>query len=418
MCLLQHRFEHFVETIGRRLTKPQRRFLRDMLQGILASRSLLLTEVARGLREPIPAPHVWRRLSKRLGCPYLRDGFVYDDYLALIARVIRAPLFERPLVAVDSSDIQKRRSRVLPHLGTVHDGSAKAARGLGLGPGWNYLAAELVGNSGCRLPLAMRLYSHKHPKFQSERNILAQILDSVERILPANALFLLDRGYDGRTFYTLFSERELSFVVRLKKGRNLWVAGERSTDARLLSELEAGETFRYRPPLTASRERRKDFWQRTIGWASQIQLQGYGKSGATLDRPSTEIYSYVALWSAKTQEPIRLLTTERVTDLPSARAVADAYLSRWAVEETHRFIKDQLHLENNLRTMSWRSLERSVLFAMLVYGFLALLFIEDPDYVERISPHFAAQGDMPGFPHYRLLRGASYYFNGMLPNLP
>ena len=63
----------FSGTLSAGLSNPARRFVAEALYGIMARRSVRLTEIGRALEESIPLAKTETRLSRNLGRPELRE---------------------------------------------------------------------------------------------------------------------------------------------------------------------------------------------------------------------------------------------------------------------------------------------------------------------------------------------------------
>ncbi|MBZ4419058.1 hypothetical protein [Myxococcus sp. RHSTA-1-4] len=161
---IAERFEAYVEAVGGRLHKPNRRFLRDALFGLLEGRSTLLSQIARALEEPRRLIHTEKRLSRGLASRRYNDAAVEADYLKLVAPALHDGRFPQPVIAVDVTDITKPRAKKMPYLATVRDGSTGE-----LGRGYDVVSVEAVGARGRRLPLLARLFSGESPEFKFRR---------------------------------------------------------------------------------------------------------------------------------------------------------------------------------------------------------------------------------------------------------
>ena len=94
---IAERFEAYVEAVGARLHKPNRRFLRDALFGLLENRSTLLSEIGRALDEPRRLIHTEKRLSRGLASRRYNDAAVEANYLKLVVAMLDAQRSGRPL---------------------------------------------------------------------------------------------------------------------------------------------------------------------------------------------------------------------------------------------------------------------------------------------------------------------------------
>lgn len=132
----------YVEKVGGRLYKPCRRFLREALFGLVENRSVLLSQIGRALDEPCDLIHTEKRLSRNLANRRYDDAAVEEDYLRLVAPILRDERYPRPTIVVDLTDIAKPRAKKMPYLARVWDGSKKE-----LADGYEVVAIEAVGGA-------------------------------------------------------------------------------------------------------------------------------------------------------------------------------------------------------------------------------------------------------------------------------
>lgn len=409
MNRIRKTFEDFLARVAGRQFKPQRKFIEDALFGILEKRSVMLSEIGRALDEPTRLIHTEKRLSRNLGSDRFHDEAIEEDYLRIVAPFLRDEHYRRPVVAVDLTDIAKPRARAMPHLGRVHDGS----KGV-IADGYQIVNIEAVGEHGRRLPLASRLFSAAHPDFRSEYRIVDAAIALVRPHVPDDAVWVFDRGFEGRNYLSLFKERKITFVVRIavprhsehsgheQKQRNIYVGDERRRIAELVDSIPAPHTFRCRKFGPHAKQQ----WRIAVGWIPEIRLQGYSKGGNPVG-PGDEVYSLVVargVGSGLGLEPLVVITNFPVRSDEDAQNVIDAYMERWGVEEAHRFVKQAFDLEN-VRALTWQGLRRLVLLAMLAYGFLASLVHGSREEIEAIAVSFKAFGPVPIYLYYRLLEG-------------
>ena len=86
---------NYAEKISSRLSRPERKFFADMLFGMLASGSCLLSEIAHALREDVRKINVVDRLSRHLADGTPEEALI--DYLNLV----RGSLPKNPVVYID-----------------------------------------------------------------------------------------------------------------------------------------------------------------------------------------------------------------------------------------------------------------------------------------------------------------------------
>jgi len=147
---LREKIVHFSGELSRGLPKTAQRFVSEMVYGIQAKQSVVLTQVARALEEPISIKKSEERLSRQLS----REGLgavLRDNLLAKAAGRIQ----DDTLLIIDPSDITKKYARKMQYLATVRDGSeGQLADGY-----WvlNVVGAEVEHNG--IVPVYQHLYS-------------------------------------------------------------------------------------------------------------------------------------------------------------------------------------------------------------------------------------------------------------------
>ncbi|MFL5348519.1 MAG: transposase [Hyalangium sp.] len=396
---IPERFHDFVERVGARLHKPNRRFLREAVFGLLERRSVLLSEIGRALEEPRRLIHTEKRLSRGLSSPRYDDAAVEQDYLQMVAHILRDERYPRPTIAVDLTDITKPRARKMPYLATVWDGSEGD-----IGTGYSIVSVEAVGVRGRRLPLLSRLFSPEDPDFTSQNASIFDAVAAAYRHVPKDAFWVFDSGFDGYNFFKRFEAMGMNYAVRLKLGDKSRFLYTPEGDMKVSKVVEALPLpYKHRPkrksgPFTGNREVVQ------VGFLRNVRLPVYTARGR---RSASEIgdawYSLVVAQGAS-KEPLVILTTRRVMTSEDAGQVVDTYLNRWGVEEANRFTKQGFDLEN-VRALKWTGLKRMVQLVHLAYGFLATLVHGPRKQVEYLAASFKAFGPVPTYLYYRLLEG-------------
>lgn len=321
------------------------RFIAEMVYGVQARQSVRLTEVSRALGERIPIKKTVERLSRQLGNPKLWAGLT-NGLLRLAAERIR----ESTLLIVDLSDVHKKYARKMEHLAKVWDGSEKVK-------GWGYwtlniLAAE-VGSAQV-LPLYGRLYSHRAPEFESENIELREAIGQVSSATRKRGIWVMDRGGDRNYLYDYLLPRGLKFIIRLRGDRTVVTDVEESTSAAasgcpmLFDEYIAREEHRDEKPLRLEVGYRRVRLPGRRQDLTLVVVKGFGR------------------------EPMMLLTNLAVKrSRKTVWHVVAAYLTRWRIEETIRFIKQSYRLED-IRVLRYVRLQNMMAIVMAVVYFTAV----------------------------------------------
>ncbi|QRN97416.1 transposase [Archangium violaceum] len=395
---IAERFDAYVERVGGRLYKPCRRFLREALFGLVDKRSVLLSQIGRALREDSRLIHTEKRLSRNLANKRYDDAAVEEDYLRLVAPILRDERYPRPVIAVDLTDIAKSRARKMPYLYKVHDGSKDE-----IAKGYQVVSIEAVGVRGRRLPLVSRLFSQSAPGFKSQNATTLEAVATVAPHVPEDAFWVFDSGFDGRVFLERLDGLGISYAVRVKLSNNRFVhTPEGKMKVRELVELlpqpHTHRTKYHRPDITGRRQSLK------LGFVRDVHLPKYTSGGRPSKRKLGERRYSLVVAQGIGLKPLVILTTEDVQTKEDAARVVDIYLERWGIEEANRFLKQGFKLEM-VRALTWTGLKRMVQLVHLAYGFLALLVHGPRAQVERIASTFKAFGPVPEYMYYRLLEG-------------
>ena len=108
----------FSKKNSRHCSREVQKFSADMIYGILASESCLLSDIADRLQEPIRKKNTIDRLSR-----HLADG-VSPETERNYKQLVRRALSDDTLVFVDDSDVVKPYGQKFEDLGWVRDGSS------------------------------------------------------------------------------------------------------------------------------------------------------------------------------------------------------------------------------------------------------------------------------------------------------
>lgn len=142
------------------LKKPDRRFIREVLYGIQASKDVKLSNISRSLGETIPLIKTEWRLSRNAS----KVDFT-DDMNNRLLRFGKTRIKEDTVLALDIGDIDKPYAKKMECLALVRDGSTGETKSPG------YWTMEVIGADveGEELvPLYGELYSQKAKGFGSQ----------------------------------------------------------------------------------------------------------------------------------------------------------------------------------------------------------------------------------------------------------
>ena len=331
-------FTDYLAAIGDGQFVPQRKFLRDVLFGLLASRSTMLSEIGRALDEDKRLIHTEKRLSENLKSKRFDDEKIRARYLKHVAPLLKQKGHRVPTIAVDGTDIAKPYARKMPNLARVRDASLPYKPRAKDGgecepitvPGYQVVNIEAIGDNGRRLPLTTRLYSHADPNCKKELGETRRAIHEVRTHVPKSAIWTFDRGYHAVETIKMLNAAKIRWVVRLQLGRGdeIYVSGKR------FRIPDAAARIPMRTKLTVRRHKKgkKKIWNIEAGWAKTAQLVNRTRVGRV---PFTTKYSLVVITNNLGKEPLVLLTNIRVDSADAAKLVANAYHDRWGIEEAH-----------------------------------------------------------------------------------
>jgi len=381
---VREHIHHFSGKLCVGMNKVLYRFVEEMVYGIQARGSVRLSEVARALEEKISLKKVIERLSRNLA----REGLA-ESIGESVLREGSLRVKEDTLLIVDPTDITKKYAKKMEYLAQVRDGSDKV---LGMGYWLNTVVGGEVGSSEIT-PLVHKLYSQKAKDFVSENR---EIIDAVRKVYKATegrGIFVLDRGGDRSQLYDeLLGDRPVRFIVRQRGDRHLLYRGKGCETLRLAQSCKTpyGETvikeedgkekayflhFGFRPVRLPEHPEKK-LWL--------VVVKGFG------------------------QQPLMLLTTE-----PMRRCrktlwwIVQAYMTRWKIEETIRFIKQSYDLED-VRVLTYPRLQ-AMAALVLAASFFAAVYLGSRAKLEILAYHVLKAAKrifgIPDFRYYALADG-------------
>jgi len=365
--------------------KVLNRFVAEMIYGIQARGSVRLSEIARSLDEQTSLKKRIDRLSRNLSRPGL-DKDIGEAVLVEGASLIK----EDTLLIVDPTDITKKYAKKMEHLAKVRDASAKE---LGLG----YWVDTVIGaenGSSEIVPLVHRLYSQEAGDFVSENHELLDAMGRVYEATEGRGIYVIDRGGDRRRLYQelLNPDRPLRFIIRQRGDRHMLYRGKLTETLQLARNCKT--------PYAETVIKEKD------GREKAYFIQ-FGSVPVRLpEHPKRQLWLVVVKGFG--HKPLMLLTTEPMRrNRKVVWWIVQAYLIRWRVEDTIRFLKQSYNLED-IRVMTYQRL-KNMAALVLAASFFAAVHIGQRPKLMILTLHAlnAAQRifGIPNFRYYALAYG-------------
>jgi hypothetical protein len=277
----------------------------------------------------------------------------------------------------------------MEYLAQVRDGSDKV---LGKGYWVNTVVGVEVGSSEIT-PLVHKLYSQKAKDFVSEN---MEIIDAVRRVRKATegrGIFVLDRGGDRSELYKEFlGDHPVRFIVRQRGDRHIFYRGKACETLKIAQSCKTpyGET------VIKEEDGKEKAYFLHFGFRP-VRLPGY---------PEKKLWLVVVKGFG--QQPLMILTTE-----PMRRCrktlwwIVEAYMARWRIEETIRFIKQSYDLED-IRVLTYGRLQ-AMAALVLAASFFAAVYLGSKAKLEILAFHVLKAAKrifgIPDFRYYALADG-------------
>ncbi len=367
----------FTGILGAGQTKPMAGYLRDMVFGISARHSAMLSEVGRALDEDAELITTEMRLSRNLVNRRLDEGAVRERYLRTVRRHV-----QDAVVALDFSEIRKEYAKKQEWLCGIWDNSRKQkARGYWL------LTIEAIDRDGRHFPLWLEPFSQASPDYKSQNKVVENGMRQVARHTGKRCIWVLDRGFDGFGYMKMLESAGLTYCIR-QIGRRLVITDGGS----LVPTTEVAQAT----PLSHIGK-----WRYVRKGREYPVLFRYG-SKVVASTKDGKYRRLIVVKLPRYKRPMMLLTNDLSESPMVWLRIAIAYLKRWGIEEGVRLVKQIFDLEN-VRALSFAGIKRLTLFAYLAYGFLCLFARRAGKRALRaILGAYKSFGRTPHFAYYRL----------------
>lgn len=384
---LRGRIAKFSGEVSEGLPKVAKRFISEMVYGIQASQSVVLTKIARTLEEPISVKKVEERLSRQLGRKGL-GSIIQRNMLKLASGIIG----KDTLLILDPSDIRKKYAKKMEYLGKVHDGSQQE-----IGSGYWFckvVATEIKGDA--MVPLTVRLYSCDAPDHVSENHEILDVIGMVSEAVRKRGIWVMDRGGDRKDLMYPLLRKGCRFLIRLVGHRHL-IHGKNIGLARDMAE---SCPCPYRETVVKIEDGKEKVYQLDFGFRN-VYLPGRGETLGLL------------VVRGFGQEPMMLLTTEPLRrNRKVLWRIVEAYMRRWAIEETIRFIKQSYDVED-VRVLNYQSLQ-NLMPLVLAASYFASVVLDTKAKLKVMAGHVLRAAKrlfgIPDFHYYAIADGLTSIF--------
>jgi len=382
----------FLKNIGKNLSLPDKKFLRDGLIGLLRCGKPVVCQMARHL--PNQRTKFLSRLD-RLEAHLIKDNRFDNKVKSELPEFWLPFIQDDTPIVLDLSDIAKPFANKMDYLATVRDGSSgQLVNG--------YWLVELYASLTRKNPVPVLLepFSHEEPNNPGQNPVVLAAVHKIFELTNKRGVLVVDRGFDGWVMFEDWLDNEYRFVARLVGNRHLLrFYGSSGQWLPLRAEKLAEQTPTVHRFHKLVKRCGKPLLRITqIGWVN-VRLPG-----------RDENLALVVSRLAGVDKPMMLLTNLPVENHKDAKRVLRFYIRRWECEEGIRFLKSQVNLER-IRTFRWSAICRLVLLAVLVMIYFGWLVEEHPNICHRLVYLSQPLPDNPDFLAYRLLTGLTEVIN-------
>ncbi|MCD6516189.1 MAG: transposase [Candidatus Aminicenantes bacterium] len=236
------------------------------------------------------------------------------------------------------------------------------------------------------------------PYFQSENLEIRRAIHKVSKATEKKGIWVIDRGGDRNYIFDYMLNNYLSFLIRLKKTRDLIYRG----GEHLVLELALTCPLPYAERVVKQEKGKETIYDLQFG-SRPVKLPGK-KEPLTL----VVVRGYG-------KEPIMLLTDLRVTkSRKSIWGIVESYLTRWSIEETIRFLKQSYKVED-IRLLTYHRLQ-NMMAILTAVAYFVMVYLGLRTKLRVLARHVMIASrrlfGIPDFHFYALADGIREYLFG------
>lgn len=304
------------------MTKPERRCLKDMVTGILKSRSVFVNQIAASLREPLKLKDV----AKRLSAQYLKEDYaekVINGHLKLVSGSISKGDF----ILMDGTDIGKKYAKYMEGLEFVKNGDTGE-----IGLGYNVLNINAITDHKETTPLYSKAYSYEMGALSSNNEIKKAVRE-VKGHIADKGCWVFDRGADTGILKDFFIGECPQAIIRLKRNTKLFCKQDACQVNRLVKKID----FSITQTVTKIKKGKPVLEHYELG---AIPV------GYTIKGTMHPLWLVVSRNKKHGGLCYLLVKSKLSTAIQVAKWAFKGYGLRWKIEEYHRHIKQEYKLED------------------------------------------------------------------------
>ena len=371
---------HFSKKFSACLSSPEAKFTADMIYGIVASKSCLLTQISQRLQENTKKRYTVDRLSDHLAHGIPEETLT--DYLGYIRSITPS----EPVIHIDDSDVIKPEGYHFESLGIVRDGSRSTPEKSVFCKGYHVTEACVLTDSNHPVSIFSELHSSTEKGFTSTNHITFAAMERGAKLFK-KATYVMDRGYDDNKIFQQMWDLGQNFVIRLTQKRKMFFHGKWVPATRLCAQRKGKVKLNL---FYKGKEHE--------AYISHVKVQ--------LTAAKRDVY--LVLVYGITEHPMMLVTNKAISGKEDVIKIARLYFSRWRIEEYFR-AKKQIFDFENFRVRKLKAINALNFYIGIAMAFLAHMTRKDEANALLKSVLEAARPikDKVQFLYYRIADGIS-----------
>lgn len=336
---------NFSKKISEGLTKPEQKFIMDMMFGIASSGTTLISGISRSLKEDIKLGNTIERLCDNL-LKFDKEEIIMNNYY----KEVKKELSEEPIVLFDDSDITKIYGKKFENIDKVIDGSSETKE---IKPGYHVCEATLVGKQMSQpMSLYSKIYSSKSKDFKSEKSYTKESIEKTGEIV-GRFTGVFDRGYDSNDIINLMDNMENDFVIRMNDRRMFLFKGKKKNC--------------YKEAV-----KRKGKIRMKLLFDDNCEYEVYVSHTKVALPSNKKDYELVFVYGLSEERPLILLTNKSIHSKEEVIKVVRLYFTRWRIEEYFRIKKQEYDFEN-MRVRKLKSMNNINTILTIYMGYISMI---------------------------------------------
>jgi len=373
--------KNFAIRLKGRVTKPQCKFVMEMLMGILMTGSTNLTQISKSLKEKTKVKHTLKRLQRMSDQEELLNIANEQGLTEAIPKI-----GNRTILALDGGDVVHQYGNSFEKSSFVKDGSSGEIR-------MGYPLNQISGyNERSRetFPILLDIYSTLEDGFRSSNAETIEIVNRLVDRIDNKGLWVLDRAYDSGIVFEHFLDLGLRFIVRMKSTRNVIVKGESINIKKASKKIN-----------------------RRVKYCKKSR---FGSEKVLLKVKNCEYkMTLISHKDKRNKEIVIFLTPGWIKSTKELKRRIVGYFKRWGVEESYRFEKQGFGIE---KSTVRRYSGIKTLLGLTLMSWLVLIKINEDSRLKEVVLKEANMEkeklkNRPKFIYYRLLTGIKEMFSGI-----